>query len=95
MQYYAADSAASQRDPSQPFNFSVSPDGAQPGTRGFLPDARNFVHYSKVGNQAYLVFSGVYSFAEMKPHFAEYCMWLGAEDVASAPPLPFLIDPVV
>jgi hypothetical protein len=84
MQYYAMDSAASQDDPSQPFNFSVSPDGAQPETRGFLPDARNFVHYSKVGNQGYLVFSGVYGFTEMKPHFAEFCTWLGTAGVAVA-----------
>ena len=84
LQYYALDSAASQGDPSQPFNLSVSPDGAQPNTRGFLPDARNFVHYSKVGNQGYLVFSGVYGFAELKPQFEEFCAWLGTEDVAVA-----------
>ena len=38
----------------------------------------------KVGNQGYLVFSGVYSFAELKPHFAEFCTWLGTEHVAVA-----------
>ena len=56
MQYYAMDSAAAQPDPSRPFNFSVSPDGAQPGTPGFLPDARNFVHYSKVGDLGLSIF---------------------------------------
>ena len=76
--------AIPQDNPSQPFNFSVSPDGAQHGTVGFLPDARNFVHYSKVGNQGYLVFSGVFAFAELKPHFAEFCTWLDTSDVAVA-----------
>lgn len=82
MQYYAQDTAASQSDPSQPFDFSISPDGALPGTRGFLPDARNFVHYSKVGNQGYLVYSGVFGFADLKPHFEEFCAWLQTADVA-------------
>ena len=39
-------------------------------------------HYSKVGNQGHLVFSGVYGVAELKPHFAEFCAWLGTADVA-------------
>ena len=37
---------------------------------------------TKVGNQGYLVFSGVYGVAELKPHFAEFCAWLGTADVA-------------
>ena len=59
-----------------PFDFSKDP------SKELLPEAkmpseRNSVWWSKIGNVAYVGFSGAYSFEVMEPYFRKACAWLG------------------
>ena len=92
MQFYAMDTVASANtltssllnsttgtsteEQQVPFDFSIDP------SKELLPEAkmpseRNSVWWSKIGNVAYVGFSGAYSFEVMEPYFREACAWLG------------------
>jgi len=75
MQFYGQDVASSQ---STGFlDFSINPDGAS--SKGQLPKASNFFFYNKIGNVAFIGFSGGHTLTATKPYFEEACAWLGAQ----------------
>jgi hypothetical protein len=77
MQYYGQDTIASE-GPSGFLDFSVDPDAA--ASRGSLPNLRNFFFYHKIGNVAFIGFSGAHPFSATKPLFQEACAWLGGQN---------------
>ncbi len=87
MQFYAMDSVAaltaeaassSSSVPGAFLDFSVDPDAA--ATKHHLAALENFFTYTTIGNVAFILFSGGYTFDDTKPHFEDACRWLA--DVA-------------
>lgn len=84
MQYYAQDVQASVV-PGHDVNFldfSVNPDNSS--TYHKLAKPENFFFYNRIGNTAFVGFSGGHSYASTKPYFQEACAWLGTQNVALA-----------
>jgi hypothetical protein len=73
MQFYGQDVLASMSS-STPYDFSNNPDGANKGAEN-LPPASNFFFYNKVGNVAFIGYSGAHSFSTMEKSFTEACTW--------------------
>jgi hypothetical protein len=79
MQFYAMDTVASKSsDSSPPYDFSVSP------TLGWdLPPASNFFFYHKLGNLAFIGWSGAHSEKEQDAYFDEACKWASSVNPAA------------
>jgi len=75
MQFYGQDTVGSIVENNDvPFDFSVDPDGKNKGSEN-LPPASNFFFYNKVGNVAFIGYSGAHSFASMQQYFKDACNW--------------------
>jgi len=75
MQFYAQDSLAASD--TSPFDFSVDPDRS--GRDAYaIPSAGNFFYYHKLGDVAFVGFSGAHSMASMQAAFEEACSWAAA-----------------
>lgn len=80
MQFYGQDViAAKASDVAMPYDLSVDPDGDSKG-RNNLPPGSNFMFYNKVGNVAFIGFSGAHSFESQLGYFEEACSWASAEN---------------
>jgi hypothetical protein len=77
LQFYGQDVLASKSTSNNaPYDFSVDPDGSYGNARGEnLPIASNYFFYNKVGNIAFIGFSGAHSWTTMTPQFEEACSW--------------------
>ena len=73
MQYYPMDSVASA-DGSRLFDFDLDPD-SHPKWSSFLNNASNFLFYHKLGNVAFLGYSGAASYQETFPHLQAACKY--------------------
>ena len=73
MQFYGQDVLASTAG-TTPYDFSNNPDGTNKGAEN-LPPASNFFFYNKVGNVAFIGYSGAHSFSSMESSFTEACTW--------------------
>lgn len=73
MQFYGQDVHASLAGVT-PYDFVNNPDGANKGAEN-LPPASNFFFYNKVGNVAFIGYSGAHSFSAMQSYFEEACNW--------------------
>ena len=79
MQFYGQDTVAStQTSGNAPYDFSADPDGANKGSEN-LPPASNFFFYNKLGNVAFIGYSGARSFESMESYFTEACNWAVSE----------------
>ena len=87
LQFYAMDSVASanikeqqlgnggtENVPGAFLDLSVDPDA--PSTKHKLAKLENFFTYSMIGNVAFLLYSGGYTYEDAKPHFVAGCAWL-------------------
>jgi hypothetical protein len=82
MQFYGQDVVASLAS-STPYDFVNDPDGINKGSEN-LPPASNFFFYNKIGNVAFIGYSGAHTFASMETSFADACTWInsvGADSV--------------
>jgi len=68
-QFYGQDTASK----SFPYDFSVDPDLDPDAEK--LPPAENFFWYNKIGNTAFIGFSGAHSYASMSTLIDEACAW--------------------
>eukprot|EP00471_Norrisiella_sphaerica_P007917 CAMPEP_0184493994 /NCGR_PEP_ID=MMETSP0113_2-20130426/27520_1 /TAXON_ID=91329 /ORGANISM="Norrisiella sphaerica, Strain BC52" /LENGTH=519 /DNA_ID=CAMNT_0026879523 /DNA_START=53 /DNA_END=1609 /DNA_ORIENTATION=- len=86
MQYYAMDTISGAKDPVSFLDFSQDPSqGGSATLKKNLPAASNFMAYFKIGNLAFISYSGAYDEAEVAPFLEESCAWLGNQtDVVSA-----------
>jgi hypothetical protein len=78
IQFYGQDTAAATA--TSPFDFSVNPD-VNKGAEN-LPPASNFFFYNKVGNTAFIGYSGAHTFASMQAHFNDACTWVSEANPA-------------
>jgi hypothetical protein len=69
---YGQDVAASLKS-SDPYDFSVNPD-VNPDAEN-IPPLTDFFWYNKIGNTAFIGFSGAHSYADTVPYFEEACTW--------------------
>jgi hypothetical protein len=81
MQFYAMDAVSSSHSDvlsppgGVPFlNFSIDPDKSKAGNR--LPSAENFFSYFKLGNAAFVLYSGGYEYSTTKTYFQQGCAYL-------------------
>ena len=74
MQFYAQDSVAGSEE--APFDFSVDPDQTARG----IAAAGNFLYFHRLGDTAFVGFSGAHSFASMQADLERACEWAAAED---------------
>jgi len=72
MQFYGQDTVAATA--TSPFDFSADPDGVNKGSEN-LPPASNFFFYNKVGNTAFIGYSGAHTFDSMTTYFDDACTW--------------------
>jgi len=85
MQYYAMDVMAGANDAVNFLDFSQNPSKGSGYMKKNLPKASNFQSYFKIGNLAFISYSGAYSDKEQTPFLKEACKWLGEQkDVMSA-----------
>lgn len=77
MQFYGQDTiaATTSTDPNIPYDFTINPDSASKGPNN-LPKAKNFMFYHKIGNTAFIGFSGAHPYHAHEQHFKEACQWL-------------------
>lgn len=75
MQFYGQDVIASMNS-DVPYDFSVHPDH---GAKSF-PTANNYFFYNKVGNVAFIGYSGAHKIEVMEPYFKEACNWARDND---------------
>jgi len=57
-----------------PYDFTVNPNKVKPHKEA-IPSGNNFFSYYKIGDTAFVTFSGAHSYAEMKPQFQAACSW--------------------
>jgi hypothetical protein len=83
MQFYAQDTMAANDQ--SPFDFSVDPDDSKYNilNNENIPPASNFFFYNKLGNTAFIGYSGAHSFESMKAYFTEACAWAESVDPAT------------
>mmetsp|Transcript_10997 Transcript_10997/g.16760 ORF Transcript_10997/g.16760 Transcript_10997/m.16760 type:complete len:515 (-) Transcript_10997:175-1719(-) len=74
MQFYAQDVAASEVDPTVPFDFSKDPDAPDTNAEN-LPPASNYFYYNQVGNVGFIGYSGAHTWEESEGYFTEACTW--------------------
>mmetsp|Transcript_6123 Transcript_6123/g.9541 ORF Transcript_6123/g.9541 Transcript_6123/m.9541 type:complete len:548 (-) Transcript_6123:442-2085(-) len=86
MQYYAMDAEASKEDSVNFLDFSQDPSkGGLSKLKANLPSAKNFNAYFKIGNLAFISYSGAYDDKAVQPFLEEACGWLsGQGDVVNA-----------
>jgi hypothetical protein len=82
LQFYGQDTMAGKLSGSNvPYDFSIDPDGSYGFDRGEnIPVASNFFSYYKLGNVAFIGYSGAHSFASMTSYFTEACSWAAANN---------------
>lgn len=74
MQFYAQDTLGASGN--TPFDFSINPDGDYGRDRGEnIPPASNYFFYNKIGNTAFIGYSGAHSYDSMVSYFTEACTW--------------------
>lgn len=82
MQWYGQDVAASVGQNS-PYDFTSNPDS--PASADNIPSQTNYFWYNKIGNAAFIAFSGAHTYEATLPYFEEACQWAsesGAETVS-------------
>eukprot|EP00595_Chromulina_sp_UTEXLB2642_P001464 CAMPEP_0196765534 /NCGR_PEP_ID=MMETSP1095-20130614/9517_1 /TAXON_ID=96789 ORGANISM="Chromulina nebulosa, Strain UTEXLB2642" /NCGR_SAMPLE_ID=MMETSP1095 /ASSEMBLY_ACC=CAM_ASM_000446 /LENGTH=405 /DNA_ID=CAMNT_0042123769 /DNA_START=200 /DNA_END=1417 /DNA_ORIENTATION=- len=78
MQFYGQDVIAStQLD--TPYDFSINPDESS-SRSGSITAASNFFSYNKLGNIAFIGYSGAYDFTELSSYFVEACEWADSNE---------------
>ena len=83
MQFYGQDTIASKSsDTAAPFDFQNDPDGPNKG-RNNLPVASNFFFYHKIGNVAFIGYSGGHSYESQIGFFDEACTWATSTNPSS------------
>jgi hypothetical protein len=80
MQFYAQDTIASTD--SSPYDFSVNPDDSSLNVmkNENIPNPSNYFFYNKLGNLAFIGFSGAHTYESMIPFFNEACTWANNEN---------------
>ncbi len=79
MQFYGQDTlAATTSTTSEPYDFAVNPDDSSKKGPENLPHGKNFFFYNKLGNTAFIGFSGAHAYANQQKHFEEACEWLSS-----------------
>lgn len=74
MQFYGQDTLGASA--TSPYDFSINPDGSYGRARGEnIPPASNFFYYNKLGDIAFIGYSGAHTYDSMKSHFTEACSW--------------------
>lgn len=56
-----------------PYDFTANPD-VSPNANN-IPPASDFFWYNKIGNTAFIAFSGAHSYQQTLPYFEEACQW--------------------
>ncbi|CAE7413378.1 desi1 [Symbiodinium microadriaticum] len=74
MQFYAQDVAASEADPTIPYDFSADPDSADTSAEN-LPPLDNYFYFNQVGNVAFIGYSGAHDYSETEVYFEAACNW--------------------
>ncbi len=74
MQFYAQDTLAASS--TSPYDFSINPDGSYGRDRGEnIPPASNYFFYNKIGNVAFIGYSGAHNWASQTSYFTDACNW--------------------
>ena len=73
MQFYGMDSISSKNNDVEFLNFTVDPDKETSGHR--MAAMENFFSYFKIGNAAFLLYSGGYTYQDTKKYFQEGCAY--------------------
>lgn len=86
MQFYGQDTISSSISVTDPYDFSINPDGPNSGSEN-IPPASDYFFYNQLGNVAFIGFSGAHEFSSMESYFNEACTWASSVD----PALVFLV----
>jgi len=79
MQFYGQDTLGASA--TAPYDFSVNPDGQYGNDHGEnVAAASNFFFYNKIGNIAFIGYSGAHTYESMIPYFNEACSWATASN---------------
>lgn len=74
MQFYGQDVAASEVDPSVPFDFTADPDAPDTNAEN-LPTLDNFFYFNQMGNVGFIGYSGAHDYGETEKYFENACNW--------------------
>jgi hypothetical protein len=82
MQFYAQDTMSASANPALPYDFTVDPDAKNPdlGHGRQIAAASNYFFYNKVGNVAFIGYSGAHTFSSMQSYFEEACTWAASNN---------------
>ena len=83
-QYYGMDAAASRGGSADFLDLSVDPDAEMEEEHNRIAAMSNFFTYFKLGNTAFILYSGAYSYSLSETLFEEACAWLAASKPKAA-----------
>jgi hypothetical protein len=77
MQFLGQDVAASEVNPSVPYDFRNDPDAPDTSAEN-LPPTSNYFYYNQVGNIGFIGYSGAHTWEDTESYFESACTWAAA-----------------